>query len=257
MCLITFAYKVHPEYRLILASNRDEFYARPTRKAQPWFPEQLPYIIAGKDLEAGGTWMGVTKSARWAALTNYRDPKWEVLDPPSRGQIVLNYLKNPAPPEKFIKQLNEHAGKYAGFNVLVGDASDLYHYSNYDQKITAIAPGIHGVSNALLDTPWPKLDQAKSDLERIINKNTSLNKNDLFGLLENPVQATDDDLPDTGIPYEWEKAVSSVFIKTETYGTRCSTVLLIGNNGEVEFTERRFTPDSDEFLEENTYSLQS
>ncbi len=257
MCLITFAYKVHPQYRLILASNRDEFYSRPTRKAQHWFQEGFPNLIAGKDLEAGGTWMGVSENARWAALTNYRDPNWQVLDPPSRGNIVLNYLKNPSSLSGFINQLDEDASRYSGYNVLLGAADGLYHYSNYDQKTTLIKPGIHGVSNALLDTPWPKLDKAKFDLERIIRKIGPLNKNDLFDMLKNPVQAPDENLPDTGIPYEWEKAVSSIFIKTEKYGTRCSTVLLISNDGEVELTERRFTPDSDEFLEENTYSLQS
>jgi uncharacterized protein with NRDE domain len=257
MCLITFAYKVHPEYRLILASNRDEFYSRPTRKAQPWFPEDLPHIIAGKDLEAGGTWMGVTKSARWAALTNYRDPSWEVTNPPSRGQIVLDYLKNTTNPESFLENLDENAKKYAGFNVLVGDHDNLFHYSNYDQQFSMIEPGIHGVSNALLDTPWPKLNQAKETLESVINKPGKLNKNDLFNLLKDSAPAPDEHLPKTGIPYEWEKAVSSIFIRTKTYGTRCSTVLLIKHNGEVEFTERRFNGDNDEFFDENTYSLQS
>ncbi|MBO6794420.1 MAG: NRDE family protein [Balneolaceae bacterium] len=257
MCLITFAYKVHPEYRLILASNRDEFYSRPTRKAQHWFQEGFPNLIAGKDLEAGGTWMGVTENARWAALTNYRDPKWQVLDPPSRGQIVLNYLKKSGSSIEFIKELDLDASHYAGFNVLIADSKELYHYSNYNQIATLIKPGIHGVSNALLDTPWPKLDKAKSDLEQVISRKGPIKKEEIFDILANPTQASDNDLPETGIPYEWEKAVSSIFIKTETYGTRCSTVLLIKNNGEVELTERRFTPDSDEFLEENTYSLQS
>ncbi len=257
MCLITFAYKVHPEYRLILASNRDEFYARPTRKAQPWFPENLPHIIAGKDLEAGGTWMGVTKNTRWAALTNYRDPSWEVSNPPSRGQIVLDYLKKNISPKLFLEQLDEKASSYAGFNVLVGDSENLHHYSNYNRNPTKIEPGIHGVSNALLNTPWPKLSQAKEALGKVIKKPGALNKNDVFDLLKNSTPATDEELPQTGIPYEWEKAVSSIYIKTNTYGTRCSTVVLINYDGEVEFTERRFNANNDDFLDENTYSLQS
>ncbi len=254
MCLITFAYKDHPKYRLILAANRDEFYGRPTRKAQFWNEEGHPDILAGKDLEAGGSWMGISTSGKWAALTNYRDPNWKHENPTSRGEIVLNYLKSNISSKEYVDELRDNAHKYIGFNVLVGDSDGILHYSNFDDKGKEIPPGIHGVSNALLDTPWPKLEWAKSSLKKSISQD-QLNRDDIFNFLNNDVQADDDQLPDTGIPHEWEKAVSSLFIKTEKYGTRSSSILLIDHSGNIEFTERRFIRGTHDILEENTYSI--
>lgn len=254
MCLITFAYNDHPKYRLILAANRDEFYGRPTRKAQFWNEEGHPDILAGKDLEAGGTWMGISTSGKWAALTNYRDPNWKHENPISRGEIVLNYLKSNISSKMYVDELRDNAHKYIGFNVLVGDSDGILHYSNFDDKGKEIPPGIHGVSNALLDTPWPKLEWAKSSLKKSILQD-QLNREDIFTFLNNDVQADDDQLPDTGIPHEWEKAVSSLFIKTEKYGTRSSSILLINHSGNIEFTERRFIRGTHDILEENTYSI--
>ena len=254
MCLITFAYKIHPEYKLILAANRDEFYGRATRKAQFWEDEGHPDILAGKDLEADGTWMGTTKGRMWSALTNYRDPSWERKDPPSRGHLVLNYLKESESPKQFSKGLVSNTDHYMGFNILVGDPDEIYHYSNKTDKLTLIEPGIHGVSNALLNTSWPKMDWAKKDLERIISKNEFSNE-ELFDLLSNSERAPEDQLPDTGIPEEWEKAVSSVFIKTETYGTRCSTLLLIDKKDNITFMERRYDPSDQSIIESTRFDL--
>lgn len=254
MCLIAFAYKSHPDYKLILAANRDEFYERPARGAQFWEEEGYTDILAGKDLEAGGTWMGINKNKQWSALTNYRDPSWQRQDPPSRGELVLKYLNSDAGIPAYLEQLKEQAGKYMGFNLLVGDPDKLFHYSNHSEKITRITPGIHGVSNALLNSPWPKLEQAKSDLKNIISTE-NFNTEELFGMLGNAETASDEQLPDTGIPKEWEKAVSSIFIKTEQYGTRCSTVLLIDNENRVSFTERRYNAADASIIETKSFNF--
>lgn len=241
MCLITFAYKAHPKYNLILAGNRDEFYGRPTRKAQFWDEEGKPNILAGKDLEAGGTWLGINKDGRWSALTNYRDPSIKKEDPPSRGEIVLDYLKNDYTGMDYLAELSKKAEVYNGFNLLVWDLKDFYHYSNQNKKVSRIEPGIHGLSNALLDTPWPKLTTANQELRTIISEE-DFDKEELFKLLADDRTAPDSELPVTGIPKELEKAVSSIFIKTESYGSRCSTLLLIDKDGNIDFTERRFKP---------------
>lgn len=254
MCLIVFAYKTHSQYKLILAANRDEFYKRPTRPAQFWIEEGHPDILAGKDLEAGGTWMGISKDGAWSALTNYRDFSDIKENPPSRGELVLNYLKDKSGPSAYLDQIRDSANDYNGFNLLLGNEDSLLHYSNHSDRITEIQPGIHGVSNALLDTPWTKLEQAKSDLSEAIKKEEPAVE-DLFSLLKNDTTAPDNELPETGLPYELEKAVSSVFIKTDNYGTRCSTVLLIDYQGNYTLTERRYDPATSGILEENSYTI--
>lgn len=256
MCLIAFAYNHHPKYPLILAANRDEFYQRPTRAAQFWKKEGKPQILAGKDLKAGGTWLGIHTDGRWGALTNYRDPSVRKEKPPTRGELVIDYLDNDEyEGQSYLKNIiHPKSDRYNGFNLLIGDSSGLYHYSNIEQSLNRIDPGIHGISNALLDTPWPKLETAKKNLsEVLLQTRNAISKEDLFGILENEHQAADEDLPDTGIPGEWEKAVSSIFIKTENYGTRCSTLLLVDKEGTVEFAERRFEPGTQIIKEENRY----
>lgn len=254
MCLITFAYECHPKYDLILAGNRDEFYDRPTRKADFWTREDKPNILAGKDLEAGGTWLGVHKDGRWSALTNYRDPSIKKEDPPSRGEIVLDYLKNEQSAMSYLADLSKKAESYNGFNILIWDKHHFYHYSNQNKKVSRIEAGIHGLSNALLDTPWPKLNRANDRLRQIIEKE-DIDKEALFELLADEHKALEDELPVTGIPKELEKAVSSVFIKTESYGSRCSTILLIDKEGNMEFTERRFKPGTKDILGEQHFEL--
>ena len=253
MCLIAFAFKAHPEYDLILIANRDEFYERPTRAAQFWTEENLPDLLAGKDLQGGGTWMGITKEGKWGALTNYRDPSWKRDNPPTRGNIVLDYLTTDASPSDYINHLQKTAQQYEGFNVLTGNGDQLFHYSNADDKITELESGIHGVSNAVLDTPWPKLEFVKSELAAFVDQNR-INPEMLFQILENQQEAEDEALPKTGIPYEWEKAISPVFIQTENYGTRCSSLLLIKKDGSKTFIERRFSAMG-EILEENEFSI--
>lgn len=254
MCLITFSYKSHPKYDLIFAGNRDEFYGRPTRKAQFWVEENKPGILAGKDLEGGGTWLGVHKNGRWAALTNYRDLTEIKEQAPTRGELVLNYLKKNLAAKEYLEKLNPIARLYNGFNLLLSDSSGLYHYSNKTHQTQKVTPGIHGLSNALLDTPWPKTTRAKSGLSKIV-QNKEIDKEAVFKLLADENTAPETDLPDTGLSKEMERAVSPIFIKTEQYGTRCSTVLLIGREGNIDFTERSFEPGSTSVTEEQHFSL--
>lgn len=256
MCLITFAYKSHPKYNLILAGNRDEFYGRPTRKAQFWTEEKYPDILAGKDLKGGGTWLGVHKDGRWGALTNYRDPKIQKEDPPTRGELVLDFLKSGKSAMDYLQEVTQKAEEYNGFNLLLWDAKGFYHYSNQNKKVTNISDGIHGISNALLDTPWPKLTSANRQLTEIIKKQ-EIDKEQLFKLLKDERKAPEEELPVTGIPKELEKAVSSIFIKTENYGSRCSTVLLIDNEGNIDFTERSYEPGTTHLKSEQQFSLSS
>ena len=243
MCLIVFANECHPEYELILAANRDEFYGRPTRPAQFW--EDNPHILAGKDLKSGGSWMGISRTGQLAALTNFRDPSITKDDPPSRGEIVIDYLKQPQSGDDFLAELEKRANRYNGFNVLAGKPGALYHYSNQEHVINRVEPGIHGLSNHLLDTPWPKVKRAKTELEVLLNRN-EVTPDLLFGILENDMEAASDQLPDTGIPRELEKQISPIFIQTEDYGTRSSTILLIDQDGHVTFEERRFKPGTKE-----------
>lgn len=253
MCLIVFSYNQHPRYKLILAANRDEFYERPTRAAGFWEEEGHPEILAGKDLKAGGTWMGVHKDGRWGALTNYRDPSILKEDPPSRGELVTNYLKEKNGALHYLQHIRRDSEKYNGFNLLLGDKKGIYHYSNVEDEIHSVNEGIHGLSNALLDTPWPKLDRAKKDLTAAISN--KFEPDDLFEILKDDTLAPEEQLPDTGIPKKWEKAISSIFIKTENYGTRCSTLLFIDRSGKLKFIERRYKPASTKITEQNSFTL--
>lgn len=256
MCLITFAYQNHPKYNLILAGNRDEFYGRPTRKAQFWSEEGYPDILAGKDLKGGGTWLGVHKDGRWGTLTNYRDPSIQKEDPPTRGELVTDYLKSGRSAMDYLQDVTQKADEYNGFNLLLWDTKGFYHYSNQSKKVINISHGIHGISNALLDTPWPKLTSANRQLAEVIQEE-EISKEKLFELLKDETKAAEEHLPVTGIPKDLEKAVSSIFIKTENYGSRCSTVLLIDKEGNIDFTERSYEPGTTKLKSEQHFRFSS
>ncbi|TYP92177.1 putative conserved protein, contains NRDE domain [Fodinibius salinus] len=250
MCLIAFAYKQHPTYNLIFAANRDENYNRPTCAAQFW--DDYPTLLAGKDLKAGGTWMGITKQGRFAALTNYRDPSIQKENPPSRGELALDFLKTSDTPMNYLRNIHSKANQYMGFNLLAGTIDQIGYYSNQQDNAHQLNSGLYGLSNHLLDTSWPKVNRAKENLRYLI-KNKQISEQALFDLLADDQQAPDDKLPDTGISKEVEKQVSPVFIKSDNYGTRCSTVLLIDKDGVVTFTERRFQPGTLKVEDENQY----
>lgn len=240
MCVIFFAFKQHPKYPLILLANRDEFYERPTAKVHFW--EEAPQIFAGRDLVHNGTWLGITKSGRFAAVTNYRDPNAPkgII---SRGDLVSNFLKGQENVEKYLKQIQKNADDYSGFNLLVGEINkqtdEVGYYSNRQDKITILEAGIYGLSNHLLDTPWRKVEKGKSVLSKILQTD-ELHKDKFFELLTDKTLADDKDLPDTGIGYEREKLLSAIFIETPIYGTRSSSLVLADKDYEITLDEHSY-----------------
>ncbi|GIN91768.1 hypothetical protein J6TS1_44950 [Siminovitchia terrae] len=237
MCIIFIAYRCHPNYNLITAANRDEFYKRPTKAAYFW--EDNPSILAGRDLEQMGTWMGVTRTGRFAALTNYRNPsEFEKADKKSRGHIVRDFLAGDESTFEFLKKLQQENLNYRGFNLFVSDGDSLMYYSNIGNEIKQLEPGIYGLSNDQLDTPWPKVEKGKRKLKQMLDN--GLNHEQLFALLGDQETAPEEKLPRTGVPLQLEKTLSSIFIKSPDYGTRCSTVLTIDQNQKIHFIEKTF-----------------
>jgi uncharacterized protein with NRDE domain len=226
VCTLLFAVGAHPHYPLVVAANRDEFYGRATVAAH-WWPD-APWIFAGRDLAAGGTWMCVTREGRWAALTNVRDPGAERAGAPSRGALVADFLREDAPPERYLRSIA--AERYVGFNLVVGDADGAWYLSNQEAGPRPLAPGVYGVSNARLDTPWPKVVRGKAGLSRLIALPRPTVEG-LLALLADPTPAPDAELPDTGVGPELERALSPLFIAMPGYGTRSSTALLVDAGG--------------------------
>lgn len=250
MCLILFAYQSHPTYKLIVAANRDESYNRPTAPVHIW--EDHPEILAGRDLEKMGTWMGVTKSGRFAALTNYRNPNEKSEGKRSRGELVADFLKGNKCPEEYLQKVAVNHVMYPGFNLLAGDGNELYYYSNVENKILSLEPGIYGVSNHLLNSEWPKVQRGKEGLTRILNESNQEIVEQLLLLLKNADPAPDELLPKTGVSLEWERILSPMFIQSEGYGTRSSTVLLMSDD-ESYFKERVFSKKG---VSEQEYTIQ-
>jgi uncharacterized protein with NRDE domain len=235
MCLIFLSFQHHPTYKLIIAGNRDEFYDRKTAGANFW--DACPNILAGRDLEAGGTWLGMTTSGKVSMLTNYRDPKNIDPNAPSRGQLVADYLKENVAPDLYLQQLEINGKTYNGFNLIVGSGEELWYYSNYKKGIQKLSHGFYGISNHLLETPWPKVLRGKQKMEPALRQ-TEIDPEKLFEILYDDQRAMHDQLPNTGLTLEREWALSSMFIKTDNYGSRCSTVILIDKTNNVLFTER-------------------
>lgn len=238
MCLINFHLGEHPDYQLIVAANRDEFYGRPTEKAHFW-PDS-PSLLAGRDFLQKGTWLGITKEGRFAALTNIRDFSLEGENKQSRGEIVRGYLESNLSPIHFLEKIREDRTKYAGFNILVGDSQELYHYNNAENRIHKVSPGTHSLSNASLNTPWPKVVRGREMLDDYIRTAEQIETDKIFSMLENDSVAPDSNLPETGIGKELERKLSASFIRTPDYGTRSATVLLIDRKGHVIFRERTY-----------------
>ena len=232
MCIMAFAWMVG-KYKLVLAANRDEFLRRPAKAAAFWNDNQT---LGGVDLEHGGSWLLINRQGRFAALTNYRDPARLKNDAPSRGSIVKDYVKSSQPPQAFSEDQLADSSHYNGFNLLMLDKDRLCYYSNVGGTFSELKPGVYGLSNHLLDTPWPKTIRIKAGLQQLID-NQTVNHNSLLDLLVDKMQAPDAALPNTGIPKALERALSSIFISLDDYGTRCSTALTISNSGQVAFTE--------------------
>lgn len=236
MCLIVVGWRVHPDYPLVVAANRDEFYARPTAIAARW--PDAPQIIGGIDLEAGGTWLGITESGRFAAVTNVREPNMAKAAS-SRGALTRDFLLADLPAGDYAAQIE--GSHYAGFNLLLGDGESLHYCSNRDGKPRALPPGIYGLSNHLLDSPWPKLVQARQRFTTALQHLPE--EAAFFELLADQSIVEDDKLPQTGVPLEWERLLSAVFVKSENYGTRASTLLWQNSDGTVKLHEQSFGPN--------------
>lgn len=252
MCLVVFALHRHPGYPLIFAGNRDEFHERPT-EAMHWWAS--PRVLAGRDRTAGGTWLGVTREGRFATVTNYRDPDEQRPDAVSRGQLVLDALA--AEDMRRLGDTLEAAGhRYNGFNLIWGDPTGLYYYSNQDGRAQAVSPGVHGLSNGLLNTPWPKVLRVRQGLDRLLSAEAPVTSDALLGMLADPRPAEEASLPDTGVPREWERLLSSPFIVSPAYGTRASTVVLMAADGTISVRERTFDTDGRP-LGDQTYEWQA
>jgi len=238
MCLILFSLNVHPEYSLIMAGNRDEFYSRPAAPLKFWKDE--PSVLGGRDLAGGGTWLGVTKSLKIAALTNCRDPSAFNPDAPSRGDLVKNFLCGKQEPQSYIRNVEKIGNRYNGFNLIAGERDRLWIYSNRGRATEEIPPGFYGISNHFLDTPWPKIKRSKDVLEGMFTKD-EVDMEAIFAVLEDRTFPPAEDLPDTGAGPEWERMLSPIFVSSDIYGTRSSSALLIGKDGNMRFLERTFS----------------
>jgi uncharacterized protein with NRDE domain len=246
MCLILFAYNVHPSYRLILAANRDEFYERPSLPADFWEDQQN--VLAGRDLKEGGTWLGITKEGKFAAVTNYRDPSAFKSNAPSRGKLVSRYLIGKQSAGGYLEKVSSQADKYNGFNLLISDDNDLFVFSSNGEK-QKLNPGIYGLSNHNLNTPWPKVSRGKRLLKSTLDQKGSELKETLFAVLADRHIPPDSKLPKTGVGLEWERILSSMFITSPDYGTRSSTIILIGKNRCVRFVEKVFDGQKEPWIE--------
>lgn len=255
MCLIFFSINNHPAYKLIVAANRDEFYQRKSAPADYW--EDHPHVLGGRDLEAQGTWLAMSSSGKIAMVTNFRDPKNLKAHAPSRGHLVSDYVVGPVDPEHYLRQIEPVASRYNGFNLLVGYTETMWYLSNYGQGIRKITDGLYGLSNHLLDTPWPKVVKGKNKMTGVLQQ-AHIRPEELFDLLYDDETAADHLLPDTGVGLERERALSSMFIKSPGYGTRSSTVVLVDRENRVQFVERVYDLTTFGFSERSfTFTIQT
>jgi uncharacterized protein with NRDE domain len=238
VCLIVVAWRVSADYPLVVAANRDEFFDRRTMPAAFW--SDAPQVLAGRDMKASGTWMGITRTLRFAALTNVREPDAALEDAPSRGLLVSEFLTGRRRPNTYLRDVARQGKNHNGFNLLVADRNSLFHCSNRGAPPEELPPGIYGLSNHRLDTPWPKLEAAKAAFAKALNALPDVNP--AFDLLADDTIAPDEALPDTGVGPEWERLLSAVFVKSTAYGTRSSTVIAVRADNSVRFVERRFGP---------------
>ncbi|GAA0356678.1 NRDE family protein [Bowmanella denitrificans] len=237
MCILFVALRAHPEFPLLIAANRDEFHARPTTPSGFW--PAAPGILAGKDLQAGGTWMGVSEDGRVAALTNIREPSQHKANSPSRGHLVSGYLTNTTP-QDYAAALKRSKTAYNGYNLLFGNWQNLAVYNNKRDELTMLTDGIYGLSNADIHSPWPKTSKGVARLTQFCQQGQT-NTEILFSLLKDDVPAEDHLLPSTGVAKEWEKRLSAIFIQSEQYGTRTSTLLMVNKHAQASWYERSFS----------------
>jgi uncharacterized protein with NRDE domain len=244
MCLIFIALKNHSRYKLIVAANRDEFYKRRTEPASFW--KDHPEILAGRDLEASGTWLGMTKSGRICMVTNFRDLRNINPNAPSRGKLVTDFLLDKISAEAYLQKVETHAKKYNGFSLIAGTVDSLHYLSNYKDGLILLNSGLFGLSNHLLETPWPKVEKGKKEIQTLL-KSQIIHAEDLFKVLSDESISADDLLPDTGVGLDLERTLSPAFIRSPGYGTRSCTVILVNYQNRVLFHERVFAPETSTF----------
>lgn len=242
MCLLALAWQSHPRYRLIFAGNRDEFHARPAAPADWW--RDAPDVFGGRDLEAGGTWLGMRRDGRFAVVTNFREPDPRPAGARSRGELTAKFLRGNDSPQDYLAELRRTGNDYAGYNLLFGDVNasgNRFHYfSNREGEETPLVPGVHLLSNHLLNTDWPKVRRLREHFAREILEDEPRVES-LLGFLNDPQPADDNDLPATGLTRDWERRLSAAKVVGPEYGTRASTVILVDKDGRTVFHERRFT----------------
>lgn len=241
MCLILLAHRVHPAFPLIVAANRDEFHGRPAAAASFW-PEQ-PQVLAGRDLQAGGTWLGVSRNGRFAAVTNFSEEPLEPLPPRSRGALVSDFLAGTMAPERYLTAIARHAEAYKGFNLLVSDGDALWYYSNRLPRPQRLEPGTYGLSNHLLDTAWPRVKRGKSALAVFEEAEQHPDVEELLALLADETAPTAAEIATSGLDPDHAARITPCFIRGPVYGTRASTVVLARSSGEIRFTEVGFAAE--------------
>lgn len=250
MCIVVFALRQHEQFPFILIANRDEYYSRPAIPAQFW--SDCPNLLGGRDQQAGGTWLGVNRYGRIAAVTNYFDPSSTVVSEASRGRIVIRFLQGTQSAEEYSALLDQEHPLYNGYGALYGTATQIHYHTNRANLHTKITSGIHGLSNHLLDTPWPKLNDAKSQLREIIKHGSAFHQEALFDLLSNSNQNSEFD---AGSQDSRSGSRLPIFVRLGDYGTRCSTVVLISNTGTVFFEERTFSPSSKDYTSRRAFEF--
>jgi uncharacterized protein with NRDE domain len=237
MCLVVLSLGQHPDYPLILAANRDEFYVRPTRDAD-WWPDK-PDVVGGRDLQAGGAWLAAHRGGRFATVTNFGDARRPKATQLSRGLLVTGFLDSPLSPADYLGTIDGDA--YAGFNLIVGDANEVAYLSNRTDGVRELVPGTYGLSNTLLDGPWHKIERSKKKMLDLIDRG-AVNEAELMRLMQDTQRAPAEEVETGGFDFETDYALTAPFIALPDYGTRCTTVLLADRDGNWQFAERRFGP---------------
>ena len=243
MCLLVLAWRAHPRYRLVVAANRDEFHARPAAPLAPW--TDLAGVIGGRDLQANGAWLAVDARRRVGIVTNFREFGRRRRSAPSRGGLIPGFLSQDAAPGAYLKSLDTDAPGYAGFNLLLADRDSLWYATNRaEQFARELPPGVYGLSNEFLDTPWPKLVRVRARFTAALDADAAAPgagfADALFALLADRETAPVDSLPAGDLSPEWARKLSAPFVLDATFGTRCSTVLTISTDDTLRIAERRF-----------------
>jgi uncharacterized protein with NRDE domain len=250
MCLIVIAHQINVNYPFVLAANRDEFFSRPSMEANFWADDAktLPDILGGRDLIQGGTWLGITRDRRFAAVTNIRNPAAPQAMPKSRGELTRGFLEGNQSPAMYLNSLVSSVKQFAGFNLLLGDAEQILYLNNTQSTIIKLVPGIYGLSNGLLDSAWPKIQRAKRDLGNAMARESDLQTDTLLNFMNNRDRAADEELPNTGVPLEQERTLSSAFIQNpeRKYGTRCSTAIICSAKNKINFSEQNYDEQGQE-----------